>query len=41
MYSGGNGYPSMGMELRICGGKLQKKKFSKTIMNRTASQLTR
>lgn len=31
----------MGVELRICGGKFQKKHFSKVIMNRTASQLTR
>jgi hypothetical protein len=41
MYSGTNGYPNMGMELRICGGKFQKKRFSKTVMNKTASLLTR
>lgn len=41
MYSGINGYPTMGMELRICGGKFQKNHFSKSIMNRCASQLSR
>jgi hypothetical protein len=31
----------MGIELRICDGKFQKRHYSKTIMNKTASQLTR
>lgn len=31
----------MGLELRISGGKFQKKHFNKALMNKTASQLTR
>jgi hypothetical protein len=41
MLSGSNNYPLMGVELRIGFGKFQKKHFSRTIMNRTASQLVR
>ena len=41
LLSGANGYPMMGVELRICFGRYKKRHFSRTIMNKTASQLVR